>query len=139
MQLNYLLYWGKTSPSVGQGDHKLIYHPLPYHCLDVAAVGKVILEKNSLLRERFGVIGKIHDLVPLICFFLALHDLGKFSVRFQNLAPELLQLLQGRKSSLPYSRNLHHTRLGFLLWDETLAPAFHDGRIFELKFPKKHG
>ncbi|MBS3779242.1 MAG: CRISPR-associated endonuclease Cas3'' [Desulfovermiculus sp.] len=137
MKPNYLLYWGKTSGSVVQSNHNQVYHPLPYHCLDVAAVSKVMLEKDSLLRERLTVIGKIHGLVPLVCFFLALHDLGKFSVRFQNLAPELLQLLQGRESSLTYSRNLHHTRLGFLLWNESLAPAFHDGRIFDLPQPAK--
>jgi CRISPR-associated endonuclease/helicase Cas3 len=137
MQSNYLLYWGKTSLSINHSDHNYVYHPLPYHCLDVAAVAKVILGKNTLLRERLTVIGKIEDLIPLVCFFLALHDLGKFSIRFQNLAPELLHLLQGRKSSLPYSRNLHHTRLGFLLWNETLAPAFHDGKIFEMSLPAK--
>lgn len=137
MSQKYLLYWGKTSPSSGQSVHHQVYHPLPYHSLDVAAVAQVILEKDILLRERLIGIGKIQDLVPLVCFFLALHDLGKFSVRFQNLNPVLLQLLQGRESSLPYSRNLHHTRLGFLLWNETLAPAFHNGKIFDLSLPAK--
>lgn len=129
------MYWGKTSPSSDKNAHTQIYHPLPYHCLDVAAVAREILEKDPLLRKWLSLNAKIQDLVPLVCFFLALHDLGKFSVRFQNLAPKLLQRLQGRESSLPYSKNLHHTRLGFLLWNETLAQAFHDGTIFDLSMP----
>ncbi|MCF8040175.1 MAG: CRISPR-associated helicase Cas3' [Desulfohalobiaceae bacterium] len=132
MRNNYFLYWGKASSSV-ESVHTQAYHPLPYHGLDVAAVARVILEKDTLLREKLTVIAKIQDLVPLVCFFLALHDLGKFSIRFQNLVPGLLRRLQDKESSLPYSKDLHHTRLGFLLWQETLAPAFHDGRIFDLQ------
>lgn len=33
---NYFRYWGKADPSY-EGDPK--WHPLPYHCLDVAAEG----------------------------------------------------------------------------------------------------
>jgi len=138
MSQNYLLYWGKTHYSLINSDHNHLYHPLPCHCLDVAAVAQVVLKKDTLLRERLAVVGKIHDLVPIVCFFLALHDLGKFSIRFQNLAPELLEHLQGRTTVLPYSRDLHHTRLGFLLWQEPLAQAFHDGQIFDLSQPPRN-
>ena len=41
-------YWGKAQANAGDGMPD--YHLLVYHCLDVAAVGKVLLEKNQLLR-----------------------------------------------------------------------------------------
>ena len=36
-------YWGKARQSE---ESKFAYHPLPYHCLDVAAVGEVILKRH---------------------------------------------------------------------------------------------
>jgi len=36
-QASYLRYWGKARPT---NEHGAEYHLLPYHCLDVAAVGK---------------------------------------------------------------------------------------------------
>jgi len=43
MAESYYRYWGKEEKD-GQG-----YHLLPYHCLDVAAVGHVLLLKNAAL------------------------------------------------------------------------------------------
>ena len=45
MQKTYYNYWGKA-------DKEGNYHLLPYHCLDVAAVGEVYLYENH------GVLGK---------------------------------------------------------------------------------
>ncbi|MFP4258594.1 MAG: CRISPR-associated helicase Cas3' [Desulfovermiculus sp.] len=138
MSKKYLVYWGKTGNLPDSPDPGFVYHPLPYHCLDAAAVAQVILDRDYLLSERLKELSQIQDLISLVCFFIALHDIGKFSIRFQNLAPEILKWLQDRESSLPYSSNLHHTRLGFLLWQDILAPAFHDARIFELPLsPRK--
>lgn len=42
--------WGKSS-SIEEDE--LNYHLLVYHCLDVAAVGNLLLEKDDLLIKKF--------------------------------------------------------------------------------------
>ena len=67
---SYYKYWGKT-------DKNGNYHLLPYHCLDVAAIGWYLLEPGKQLNERLseelGVDGE--TLRNWFCFCLALHDL----------------------------------------------------------------
>lgn len=107
--------WGKS----GSIDDKIPdYHLLPYHCLDVAAVGSTLLENDNLLTEKFIRITGLNkkDVLSLISFFLAIHDLGKFSERFQNLKPELLVTLRGHDSDKSYV--LRHDSMGFHLWDK---------------------
>jgi len=85
---SYYKYWGKATK-----DDTIKYHLLPYHCLDVAAVGRVWLEQDNALSARIAcAIGMDKDdpqFAANINFFLALHDLGKFDIRFQSKVPEL--------------------------------------------------
>ncbi len=111
-------YWGKTGKN---GDGAPTWHPLVYHCLDVAAVGNVLLRINAHIRKRLARmlwLGE-EELVWLAVFFLGLHDIGKFARHFQALQPELFQELQGDKADLPYVR---HDALGELLWNRFLRP-----------------
>ncbi len=114
MTASYYQYWGKTSEDGG-------YHLLPYHCLDVAAVGEVLLRCNGHVRWRLAQLLDIDEetLVSLVVFFLGLHDIGKFARHFQALNPELFQVLQKEKAELPYVR---HDVLGELLWRSYLRP-----------------
>ncbi|QWF70615.1 CRISPR-associated helicase Cas3' [Methylomonas paludis] len=119
----YYRYWGKAKaePEAGQP----AYHLLPYHCLDVAAVGWVLLERNPYLLNHFANLCGIEKQVlkPVLIFFLALHDLGKFSESFQNIIPELLEKLQGIKNSKKqaYSKKVFaHDSMGFLIWKESV-------------------
>ncbi|KKH45917.1 CRISPR-associated helicase/endonuclease Cas3 [Methanosarcina sp. 1.H.A.2.2] len=112
---NSIFYnWGKSG-SIEEDEHN--YHLLVYHCLDVAAAGKVLLEKDTLLTEKFIRITGLNkkSVLSLVSFFLAIHDLGKFSERFQNLKPELLRTLRGHDSDKNYT--LRHDSMGFHLWD----------------------
>lgn len=111
-------YWGKVQSAI---ETLADYHPLPYHCLDVAAVGQALLEQHmSLRRTLAGLLRLDHaTLTAWAVFFLALHDLGKFAVTFQNLRRDLLQVLQGRNTTKNY--NVRHDSLGFLLWEEKLS------------------
>lgn len=113
----YLCYWGKARPREGASPY---YHLLAYHCLDVAAVGKVLLERHPPLRDQIELTFKRNAgfVLASLPFFLALHDIGKFADSFQNLRRDLLENLQGRKSGRPYT--LRHDVLGRLLWDERL-------------------
>ena len=96
------------------------YHLLPYHCLDVAAVGHVLLKQNQPYREKLTrLIGLDSQyFIPWYTFLLALHDIGKFADSFQNLKPDVLQVLQGRTSER--QNGLRHDSLGFILWEKHL-------------------
>ncbi len=118
MKEAYFKYWGKAE-KVGAG-----YHLLPYHCLDVAAVGHVLLSQRNDFRERFATISGLDETIccQWIVLFLGLHDIGKFSESFQNLRPDLLEKLQGKKSGKHYP--VRHDSLGNLLWIESLWRSF---------------
>ncbi len=113
-------YWGKAGKN---GDS---YHLLPYHSLDVAACGVVLLECHPPLRRLLaGRLGLADArLSAWLAFFLALHDLGKFSPRFQALRPDLFQQLQPGRSAGPY--HVRHDTLGWRLWTHLLAEPFID-------------
>ena len=92
---SYYRYWGKAAKAE---DGISACHLLPYHSLDVAAVGQALLEQNPGLRKQLAVLAGMDEtsFSHWMVFFLALHDLGKFSDSFQNLCPELLEKLQHR-------------------------------------------
>lgn len=84
-------YWGKADPNY-PGEPK--WHPLAYHCLDVAAVAAVWWDACASLRGNFSAAFASPltstQLRAWVVFFVALHDLGKFDIRFQLKAPEAL-------------------------------------------------
>ena len=76
-------YWGKAKKDHdGEGAD---YHLLPYHCLDVAAVAKVWLRLSPSLLQKFSLQAGLppEQTQAWVLFFVALHDLGKFDIRFQ--------------------------------------------------------
>lgn len=106
--------WGKTNPANSFSDEH--YHLLVYHCLDVAASGNLLLRKDPLLLKKLKEYLPLDDekVTSLVSFYLAIHDIGKFSERFQNLQPDLLVSLRGHSSTRSYS--LRHDSMGFYLW-----------------------
>lgn len=116
---NYYQYWGKADKGEA-GEYK--YHLLVYHCLDVAAVGKVWLDQSPAFVKRASAASGLSEtaFIEWFLFFLALHDIGKFDIRFQNLRPDLLEKLQGKQSELPYSPR--HDQRGFDFWNEIISP-----------------
>ena len=114
----YYKYWGKAGVDDGQGNS---YHLLPYHCLDVAAVGCVLLEQHPFLMSRFEQLFDLPKatLVPWIKVLLALHDCGKFAESFQQLKPELRKKWWGEITKTNY--DIRHDSLGFILWHDQTA------------------
>ncbi|QJQ93888.1 MULTISPECIES: CRISPR-associated helicase Cas3' [Halomonadaceae] len=111
--MSYYLYWGKAK-TTEEGDR---CHLLPYHSLDVAAVGWYLLAPErpltQLLAARLDISPEA--LRRFFVFLLGLHDLGKFSRAFQGLArPEGVALAP---SVARYVYTERHDRLGVLLWD----------------------
>jgi len=104
----YFGYWGKAVREVDR------YHLLPYHCLDVAAVGHMLLSRNAALRQKFAIITGLDETTCTrwLILFLAFHDIGKFSESFQNLRPDLLKKLLAVTSTKRYTAR--HDSLGNL-------------------------
>ena len=115
---NYSLYWGKASPLNENGER---YHLLPFHSLDVAACGQVLIGLPSFsLKPIAEELGWTQAQVEsLFIFFLALHDLGKFARAFQGLVPDLSPDLVPADPSKRYGRR--HDTLGWLLWCQDFA------------------
>lgn len=118
----YFKYWGKARAKEGVGP---AYHLLPYHCLDVAAVAELLLDRHphllKIIAANTGIDFK--HIKPLLIFILLLHDLGKFSESFQNLVPELLDKLQGITNSqkAPYIKKAFaHDSIGYLVWNDSV-------------------
>jgi len=118
----YFQYWGKSAPNSYKPN--VACHLLPYHSLDVAAVGYVLLDKNPSYLNQFQSLTGITpvNLKKWITFLLALHDIGKFADSFQGLNPAVLMRLQGRESDREYYER--HDSLGWILWKESLKEQF---------------
>jgi CRISPR-associated endonuclease/helicase Cas3 len=114
---DYYSFWGKARPENPTGP---AYHLLAYHSLDVAAVGRVLLQRDQIIRPRLVAKTGLDEsfLLSLVTFCLSLHDLGKFAESFQNIRPDLFTALRGRASSKDYT--VRHDSLGNLLWLETI-------------------
>jgi CRISPR-associated endonuclease/helicase Cas3 len=108
-------YWGKAKPSDGGAQ----YHRLAYHSLDVAAVGTVYLEQSPTLLDM--VSARLRSsraaFISWTGFFLALHDLGKFSETFQSLRMDLVRELQEREGRADSYTERHDT-LGYWIWKD---------------------
>ena len=125
---------GKEKWLFGQIDYAA-YHLLAFHCLDVAAVGCVLLEQHPFLANRFEQLFNIPKtiLFPLLKLLFVLHDCGKFAESFQQLKPELRQKWWGKPTKTSY--DIRHDSLGFILWEDedAIRKALH----IELRFYRK--
>ncbi|WP_317705396.1 CRISPR-associated helicase Cas3' [Methylomarinovum caldicuralii] len=116
MPAPFYRYWGKA------GEEKSC-HLLPYHCLDVAACGVMLLKRLPRWRRRLAELTGMDDSTLLLALkvFFPLHDLGKFATAFQNLRPDLLEKMRGCKSDKGYGTR--HDTLGYVLWRERLISS----------------
>jgi len=104
--INFFQYWGKAHK-----DER--FHLLALHCMDVASVAASWLEKSPVLRRALGAT---EDEMGWTLFFIALHDLGKFDVRFQLKAPEVaprLHPLFCKENIVSQSQFYDHGQSGF--------------------------
>lgn len=81
--LDCCYYWGKSSKS--STAESAPYHLLVYHCLDVAAVASYWWDNAPALRAAFSYEQTLSEqqIKAWLLFFIALHDVGKFDIRFQ--------------------------------------------------------
>ena len=115
---NYLRFWGKQRGAIDGGAN---WHAAAYHCLDVAASVRAILEANELLRRQLAVLLSISEqqLVELMTFWMALHDVGKLSAPFNAQLDELWLPEMGERADVPDTPR--HGEAAFLLWEKVVA------------------
>lgn len=120
---NYWNYWGKARPADGEP----AFHRLVYHSLDVAAVGRIYLEQSPAFLDMCcsRLQCTREGFLSWASFFLALHDLGKFSDTFQSQIPDLVRQLQGRDAGAKNYTERHDT-LGFLAWKDLVRDGILD-------------
>ena len=84
--MDYLKLWGKTDK-----DGKM--YPLICHMLDSSAVGKEWLYNDTVLLNIFlknsGLEIQKDQFINLLSWLVAMHDIGKATVCFQNKVPDL--------------------------------------------------
>ena len=120
----YYSYWGKAA-RLADSTNQRSYHLLAYHCLDVAAVGQQLLLSDPNLLRKIIPTDVLKDepeceqwCIGITTFLLALHDIGKFSDRFQNLIPDLMNELKGYTHDHRYA--VRHTEMGQFFFDKVL-------------------
>lgn len=116
-EASYFKYWGKAAKDGPT------YHLLPYHCLDVAAVGWGLLDPDKPLCKNLANLLDCDSsqLRVFFSFCLALHDLGKFSRAFQGLQPNLSPDLISVRSQMNYTER--HDTLGFSFWMDVFCKS----------------
>ncbi|MFC3116999.1 CRISPR-associated helicase/endonuclease Cas3 [Cellvibrio fontiphilus] len=133
---SYFQYWGKAKkdPQAEGPD----YHLLPYHCLDVAAVGEVWWNNSQVIRNSFLQVTGLNEAQTKawVLFFIALHDYGKFDVRFQLKAPRAWEQVNSAMSGLNAGLNqkkinqYYHGPAGVYWFYQDLEERFKsDGRF----------
>ena len=122
--------WGKASPNQDGGPR---FHPLVYHCLDVAAVFEALLHRRRFsvpLRSLLGSPPYRFD--PVLVALVGLHDIAKACIRFQAKAPHvwpasLYEVYPGSQAAFD-----HAAAADAILADrlrEVLEPFWPDWRI----------
>ncbi len=114
---NYYQYWAKSKRL---NDGQFAYHILPFHCLDAAAVGEILIDEHIKRKDTLLNNANLDKsfLKSLFMLFLALHDSGKFSISFQNLQPDILRHLQRIMSNKSYG--IRHDQLGWIAYENLL-------------------
>jgi CRISPR-associated endonuclease/helicase Cas3 len=123
-QQSYHLFWGKSdrekSSDVSEEQSGISYHRLVYHLLDVAAVADQLLCQDMQLRKRLSNLCKMEENVLhwWLVFLMGVHDIGKFSGRFQYLIPTLAEHIGAPTCKKPYVK---HDTLGYHVLKNTVA------------------
>ena len=123
----YLAFWGKAQPAT---DAQTSWHPVAYHCLDVAAAAMVLLEGRV---THLPELWRSGDAVPGLCALISLHDIGKFTRPFQFKAVQHWPVVLGPAMPSP---EIPHDFAGYALLNsgelaEPIDPWLAGWKVFE--------
>lgn len=112
----YYDYIGKAQSPEGMAAS---CHLLPYHLLDVAAVGERVLSARPQLEADLADFLDIsaQDCRTLFVFGLLLHDLGKMTASFQSLFKDMGLVRVDLPRGVSYDgKSGRHDQLGYDVW-----------------------
>lgn len=130
MNTDYYNYWGKFKSD----NNNEYYHLLPYHSLDVAAVGAILFSADTKIVKDIANFLQISpkSFSKLFLLILSLHDIGKFSSSFQYINQNIIDKNQVPESRFSYDgKNYRHDRLGYYFWKKI------EQTIFSLIIPNR--
>ena len=124
-------YWGKAQPSIDGGAD---WHPVAYHCLDVAAAGEALLNARPQLLSALAHASGLPEIQARqwLLFGLALHDVGKFADCFQCKVEPLWHHRSVRQQ--PPSADPGHGRVGLAMWSNGCEINTSSARSFDHLF-----
>lgn len=113
---DFLRYWGKTQKSSDTSTAP--YHLLAYHCLDVAACGYYMAQKNIYgVSDALAECGIAEEnQATWLAWLFASHDIGKFARSFQRYALFPDAPLVPPVAGITISER--HDSMGYYLWGE---------------------
>jgi CRISPR-associated endonuclease/helicase Cas3 len=123
-------YWGKVKIDPANDNNHC--HLLIYHALDVTAVAARWWDASPVVQNLLTPSGEDKRIIRAwLLFFIALHDIGKFDIRFQAKCLAVWQQLNpqrlGRYPSLNQCQKFPHGPGGlFLFWKDRLEPEEED-------------
>ncbi|WP_347331183.1 CRISPR-associated helicase Cas3' [Marinimicrobium locisalis] len=112
----YYRYIGKAQSPEGMAAS---CHLLPYHLMDVAAVGKCALKADPRLASDLAGFLELEpgEVQSLFVFGLLLHDLGKMTASFQSLFEPMGLARVSLPDGVSYDgKNGRHDQLGYDVW-----------------------
>ncbi len=124
MDKDYYSYWGKFK---SENNHEY-YHLLPYHSLDVAAVGMILFPENSKIIKDISTFYKYtqKEFSKLFYYCFLFTILANFSSSFQYINPNIIDKLKVPESRFSYDgNNYRHDRLGYYFWRKIKNTIFH--------------
>ena len=109
-------YWGKSGKDTS-------WHPAAFHSLDVAACMVELLRRRPGLSSSMAAFLGVpsEKLEPFLIWLVSLHDIGKFSPRFQAKRPDIVALTTGKTVEL--QEGYAHADGSMVVWNR-LAPDF---------------
>ncbi|WP_109407258.1 CRISPR-associated helicase Cas3' [Proteus genomosp. 4] len=117
MNNDYYNYWGKFTSE----ENNECYHLLPYHSLDVAAVGATLFSVNKKIIKDISEYLQIspENFSKFFLLLLSLHDIGKFSSSFQYINKNIIDNNKIPESRFSYDgKKYRHDCLGYHFWKE---------------------
>ena len=128
-QKTYFKYWGKARKTE---NGNIEYHPLVYHSLDVAVVAGEWWEKSKAIRNSFIQETGFSErqAKAWVQFFIALHDIGKIDIRFQNKVPTISPY----KSVQVDTQNYDHGSGGYMWFVQEGQDIFNSYSILQKRY-----
>ncbi len=117
-------YWGKAKKLE---DGKLTSHLLWMHCLDVTAVAHEWWKNSLAIQRSFVKEAQLPEkqVQAWVQFFIALHDLGKLDMRFQNKVPKIAPYSDDTKNKVA-SNGYYHGENGYVWFVQECNRLFQD-------------